>query len=61
MTIRVERAMGVGPENDEALEAKVVRGIKREILVTARVDIVDHGCLPRSERKSKRVYDTRYE
>jgi phenylacetate-CoA ligase len=33
--------------------------IKKQILVSGKVDIVDYGALPHSERKSKRVFDSR--
>ncbi len=41
------------------LADRLVRTIKRELMVTAQVDIVAYGSLPRSERKSQRVFDTR--
>jgi phenylacetate-CoA ligase len=60
MTIEVERTPGSMPDQDQEL-ASIVRGaIKAQILVSAEVRIVDFGALPRSERKSKRVVDTRY-
>jgi phenylacetate-CoA ligase len=60
MTIEVERTPGSLPDQDQEL-ASIVRGaIKAQILVSAQVRIVDFGALPRSERKSKRVVDTRY-
>jgi phenylacetate-CoA ligase len=33
--------------------------IKRELMVTPEVELVPYGSLPRSERKSQRVFDTR--
>jgi len=59
MSIRVERVTGAGPENDAALAERIVTDIRRKILVRCRAEIVDHGSLPRTERKSKRVYDHR--
>jgi phenylacetate-CoA ligase len=43
----------------ETLAARLVKKIKRELMVTADVDVVAYGTLPRSERKSQRVFDTR--
>ena len=37
----------------------VIEQIKKEILVSGNVELVDYGSLPRSERKSKRVFDNR--
>ncbi|MGD8369555.1 MAG: phenylacetate--CoA ligase [Desulfobacterales bacterium] len=59
MTIRVERVAGAGPENDAALAERIVTDIRRKILVRCQAEIVDHGGLPRTERKSKRVFDLR--
>ena len=33
--------------------------IKKKILVTPEVEVVEYGTLPRSERKTKRVFDNR--
>jgi phenylacetate-CoA ligase len=35
--------------------------IKKQIMVSANIELVDYGFLPRSERKSKRVFDNREE
>jgi phenylacetate-CoA ligase len=59
MRIRVERVAGAGPENDAALAERIVTDIRRKILVRCQVQIVDHGSLPRTERKSRRVFDHR--
>ena len=48
-------ALDLNPE----LEKKIVHRIKKHIFVTAEVEIVAYGDLPRSERKSKRVFDKR--
>jgi phenylacetate-CoA ligase len=60
MTVEVERCPGGRPDADAELAALVGRAIKAQLLVSAEVRIVDFGVLPRSERKSKRVIDTRY-
>jgi phenylacetate-CoA ligase len=59
MTIKVERDQGVDREKDPELSRKVGEEVKKQILVSASVEIVDYGTLPRSERKSKRVFDNR--
>ncbi|MBL0712885.1 MAG: phenylacetate--CoA ligase [Desulfosarcina sp.] len=43
----------------EALPARLIKKIKRELMVTPEVEVVAYGSLPRSERKSQRVFDTR--
>ena len=59
MTIKVERNHGVDREKSPELSRKVSEEVKKQILVSASVEIVDYGALPRSERKSKRVFDNR--
>ena len=59
MSIKVERDQSVDREKDPELSRKVGEEVKKQILVSASVEIVDYGALPRSERKSKRVFDNR--
>jgi len=59
MTIKVERDQRVDKEKDPELSKRVGEEVKKQILVSAGVEIVDYGALPRSERKSKRVFDNR--
>ena len=59
MTLRIERDHGMDPSGDEALAKTIGTEIKKQILVTAGVELVEYGSLPRSERKSKRVFDNR--
>ncbi|MFO8164948.1 MAG: phenylacetate--CoA ligase [Desulfatiglandales bacterium] len=59
MSLRVERAQGEEPLKDQELKRKIETEIKKQILVSGEVTIVDYGNLPRSERKSKRVFDNR--
>jgi phenylacetate-CoA ligase len=59
MSVRVERAQGQDQSRDGELKKKVEDEIKKQILVSGAVSIVDYGDLPRSERKSKRVFDNR--
>ncbi len=46
-------------EESQPLAAMLVKKIKRELMVTPEVELVAYGSLPRSERKSQRVFDTR--
>jgi phenylacetate-CoA ligase len=59
MTINVERAEGTSDSEDGALIGTIEDEIKKQILVSGKVEVVDYGSLPRSERKSKRVFDHR--
>lgn len=59
MVIRVEREEGGNPAADAGLAAKIERDVRKETLVSGKVEIVDHQSLPRTERKSKRVFDHR--
>ena len=59
MTIKVERIEGGNPAEDPGWARTIEEEIKKQILVSGKVEIVDYGNLPRSERKSKRVFDHR--
>jgi phenylacetate-CoA ligase len=59
MTLKVERGEETGKSSDPQLGKRIGDEIKKQILVSANVEIVDYGALPRSERKSKRVFDNR--
>jgi phenylacetate-CoA ligase len=59
MTIKVERTEGGHPTEDLTLARSIEEEIKKQILVSGKVEIVNYGTLPRSERKSKRVFDNR--
>ncbi len=59
MRIIAEIGQDAEPASADKLAAELVRKIKRELMVTAQVEIVAYGSLPRSERKSQRVFDTR--
>lgn len=59
MTLKVE----IRPESDLSLRhyisKKIEEKIKQQIMISSKVEIVDYGTLPRSERKSKRIFDER--
>jgi phenylacetate-CoA ligase len=59
MTLRVERNVNGNPVDDESLTDMVKKRIKEKIMVTPLVEIVEYGGLPRSERKTRRVFDNR--
>lgn len=59
MLLRVERGENVEAGRSDDLGREVVYAIKHKLLVTPQVEIVPYGTLPRSERKSKRIFDNR--
>ena len=59
MFIKVERAPGGRADRDTEVARTIENRIKNGIMVSGEVEIVDYGSLPRSERKSKRVFDNR--
>ena len=59
MALKVEREDGGRPDDDAALAAKIERALRKETLVSGKVEIVDYQSLPRTERKAKRVFDHR--
>ena len=59
MTVKVERERGGDPSRDKEVASRIEGEIKNKILVSCKVQVVDYGSLPRSERKSKRVFDYR--
>lgn len=59
MILKVERAYGRSTEDDAALKQTIEDEIRRRILVRCTVELVDYGTLPRTDRKSKRVFDHR--
>ncbi len=59
MILKVERARGNDPSADAQTAKEVTERIKKKILVTPEVEMFEYGTLPRSERKTKRVFDNR--
>lgn len=59
MVLKVERRSRIGAEQNELIGNRIARDIKKYVLVSAEVEVLDHGSLPRTERKSKRVFDHR--
>jgi len=59
MTVKVERQEATNSLKDEETIARLEENIKRHLLVRGKVELTDYGTLPRTERKSKRVFDER--
>lgn len=59
MTIRVERAEDAAPTADAGLCKAIVSGVKHSLMVSCEVDLLPYGELPRSERKTRRMFDNR--
>ena len=59
MTVIVERSKNGRKEDDSRVAKQIEEEIRHRILVRSHVEIVDHGSLPRTQRKSKRVFDYR--
>ena len=59
MTIKVEREDAGDPANDRTLASLIEKTVRKETLVSGKVEVVDYQGLPRTERKAKRVYDHR--
>jgi len=59
MLIRVERAINVSHHEDKHTRKTIEHDIKKQIMVSCDIELVDYGSLPRSERKTKRVFDNR--
>lgn len=59
MTIRVERAEDTPPTEDPQLIKSIAGTIKHKLLVSCEVELLPYGELPRSERKTRRMFDNR--
>ncbi len=59
MRLKVEGGEGVEAGRRDELGREVSYVIKHKLLVTPEVEIVGYGELPRSERKSQRIFDNR--
>jgi phenylacetate-CoA ligase len=60
MKIRLECCQGVDSSRMPEVAKQVTERMKSEIMVSPEVEIVDYCTLPRSERKSKRIFDNRH-
>ncbi len=59
MRLVVERGQGVDPGRIPELVHEMLHQFKKQLMVTPEVELVEYGQLPRSERKSQRVFDER--
>lgn len=59
MEIIVEKGKGVEKARVPEISAELNHQIKKQLLVSTAIKIVDYGELPRSEKKSKRIFDKR--
>jgi phenylacetate-CoA ligase len=59
MTLKVERAARMGEGANGPLSASVGGELKRNLMVSCTVEIVPYGSLPRSEKKTRRIFDER--
>ncbi len=59
MILRIERSRGADYASDAQTAIFVREMLRGKILVTPEVEIVDYASLPRSERKTRRVFDNR--
>jgi phenylacetate-CoA ligase len=62
MTVKVEvqkKFFGGDLQQLEALRRRIMEELKSDILITAKVDLVEPDSLPKSEGKAKRVIDNR--
>ena len=44
---------------EDRLAGAIASGIKHNLMVSCSVEILPYGTLPRSERKTRRVFDNR--
>ncbi len=59
MTIKVERAELADKPADETSGKWIYDQVRQKIMVTPIIEIIDYNELPRSERKTKRIFDNR--
>jgi phenylacetate-CoA ligase len=59
MIVKLERAAHLGADADGSLARTVAGEIKHNLMVSCSVEIEPYGSLPRSERKTRRVFDNR--
>jgi phenylacetate-CoA ligase len=59
MSVRVERSLDVDASQNGRIAHAIESEIKKSLMVSCRAEVLDHHSLPRSERKSKRIFDNR--
>jgi phenylacetate-CoA ligase len=61
MVIKAERGKECDPADDAQCKKLIEREVKKQIMVSCEAEICSYGELPRSEKKTKRVFDKRDE
>ena len=61
MRLVVERGEDTPAAQSRELADRLLYQVKKQLLVTPVVELVEYGSLPRTVRKSQRVFDTRIE
>ncbi len=61
MALRLECCQEADKSKFAGIAQMVAKEIKKQVMVSCEVEIVDHCSLPRSERKSQRIFDNRPE
>ena len=59
LILKVERRPRYRADHNQAIASRISQDIRKHILVSAEVEVLEHGSLPRTERKSMRVFDHR--
>ena len=59
MRLLIERGQAVDSGRTAELVHEIGYQVKKQLMVSIQVELVDYGRLPRTERKSQRVFDTR--
>ena len=59
MTLRLEGRQGMDSAAHHDIARQVGAAVKKQIMVSCEVEVCTYGTLPRSERKSKRIFDNR--
>ncbi|HOI93129.1 MAG TPA: phenylacetate--CoA ligase [Syntrophobacter fumaroxidans] len=59
MLVKVEQVGSDSPDADRKLAETVAAEVRQQIMVRCQVEILEYGTLPRTERKSRRVFDHR--
>jgi phenylacetate-CoA ligase len=59
MTVKIERASDADPRDDPKVSKQAEAELRKALLVSGTVELVGYNTLPRTEKKSKRVFDNR--
>ncbi len=59
MTLKVEREENIHESGDKGLSEMVSKKLKSKLMVSGTVEVMPYGSLPRSEKKTRRIFDAR--